>query len=108
MEELKTAIVTGAGKRVGAKIAAALLERGWTVVAHVHREDDEVPEGAVKVAADLVRPDCADAIFAAAAGLPGPPCTTMGFAGHCCAPASPQASSSAAGMARFMASPSVE
>lgn len=70
MEELKTAIVTGAGKRVGAKIAAALLERGWTVVAHVHREDDEVPEGAVKVAADLVRPDCADAIFAAAAGLP--------------------------------------
>ena len=70
MEELKTAIVTGAGKRVGAQIAAALLERGWTVVAHVHREDDEVPEGAVKVAADLARPDCADAIFAAAAGLP--------------------------------------
>lgn len=70
MEERRTAIVTGAGKRVGAHIAAALLERGWTVVAHVRRDEDEVPEGAIKVAADLASPNCAEAIFAAAEGLP--------------------------------------
>ena len=36
MTEARTAIVTGAGKRVGRAIAQALLEDGWTVVAHVH------------------------------------------------------------------------
>jgi NAD(P)-dependent dehydrogenase (short-subunit alcohol dehydrogenase family) len=70
MEKLKTAIVTGAGKRVGAHVAAALLERGWTVVAHVRREGDEVVDGATKVAADLASPECAETIFAAAEGLP--------------------------------------
>ena len=65
-----TAIVTGAGKRVGATIAAALVERGWTVLAHVHREDDSVPEGARKVVADLETTDCASVIFHAAAALP--------------------------------------
>lgn len=70
MPEYKTAIVTGAGKRVGASIAAALLERGWTVLAHVRRDQDQVAGGAAKVAADLASPDCAEAIFAAAAGLP--------------------------------------
>lgn len=65
-----TAIVTGAGKRVGAAIAQALADRGWDVVAHVHHGDDPVPEGATKVIADLADPSCADAIFDAAAGLP--------------------------------------
>ncbi|HEU5482404.1 MAG TPA: SDR family oxidoreductase, partial [Sphingomicrobium sp.] len=65
-----TAIVTGAGKRVGAYIAAELAERGWVVIAHVRRPDDEVPEGTVKVVADLAIPDCAAAIFAAADGFP--------------------------------------
>ena len=32
----RTAIVTGAGKRVGAVIAQSLLADGWTVIAHVH------------------------------------------------------------------------
>jgi NAD(P)-dependent dehydrogenase (short-subunit alcohol dehydrogenase family) len=63
-----TAIVTGAGKRVGAEIARALLADGWNVVAHVHHSGDDVPEGAVKVVADLTGPDCADLIFAAADG----------------------------------------
>ena len=62
------AIVTGAGKRVGREIATALLADGWQVVAHVHDEDDEVPEGARKVVADLAEPDCAERIFAAANG----------------------------------------
>ena len=67
----RTAIVTGAGKRVGAEIARALLADGWSVVAHVHHSGDEVPEGAVKVVADLQGPDCADVIFDAVDGPAG-------------------------------------
>src|SRR5688500_14603876 len=70
MQQERTAIVTGAGKRVGADIARALLADGWAVVAHVRREQDSVADGAVKVAADLADPSCAQAIFAAASGLP--------------------------------------
>jgi NAD(P)-dependent dehydrogenase (short-subunit alcohol dehydrogenase family) len=51
-------------------IARALVRDGWTVVAHVHHELDEVAEGATKVVADLVDPQCADRIFAAAADDP--------------------------------------
>lgn len=69
-ENGRTAIVTGAGKRVGAEIALALLEDGWTVVAHVHHDQDAVPDGSIKVVADLADPGSADAIFAAAAGRP--------------------------------------
>ena len=70
MDEPQTAIVTGAGKRVGAEIARALIADGWTVLAHVRSDEDDVPDGAVKVVADLADPGCADAIFAGAAGLP--------------------------------------
>jgi NAD(P)-dependent dehydrogenase (short-subunit alcohol dehydrogenase family) len=66
----RTAIVTGAGKRVGLTIAQALLADGWTVVAHVHHEADAVPEGARKVVADLGDVTCAETIFDAAKGLP--------------------------------------
>ncbi len=66
----RTAIVTGAGKRVGAVIAAELLADGWTVIAHVHHSDDAVPDGAVKAVAELTDPHCAAAIFGAADGLP--------------------------------------
>lgn len=70
VEGPRTAIVTGAGKRVGAEIARALLADGWTVVAHVRRGSDMVPDGAVKAVADLTEADCAEPIFDAAAGLP--------------------------------------
>ena len=70
MEREKSAIVTGAGKRVGGDIAAALLEDGWSVIAHVHHSSDDVPSAATKVVADLEDPACADAIFGAAEGLP--------------------------------------
>ena len=70
MEEPRTAIVTGAGKRVGAEIARALIADGWRVVAHVRRESDPVAKGSVRVAADLADPGCATRIFAAADGLP--------------------------------------
>lgn len=69
-EDGRSAIVTGAGKRVGKVVAEALVARGWTVIAHVRREADNVPNGAVKAVADLADPNCANAIFAAADGLP--------------------------------------
>ena len=66
----QTAIVTGAGKRVGAAIARALLADGWAVIAHVHHDGDEVPKGARKVVADLADEGSADTIFAAAVDHP--------------------------------------
>ena len=69
-QERRTAIVTGAGKRVGAEIARALIDDGWTVLAHVHHAADDVPSGATKVVADLSDTRCAEVIFEAAAGLP--------------------------------------
>ena len=70
MEDARTAIVTGAARRVGARVAEALLADGWSVVAHVRQASDPVPPGAVRVAADLTDPDCAEKIFAAAEELP--------------------------------------
>ena len=70
MGQERTAIVTGAGKRVGREIASALIDDGWCVVGHVHHGSDDVPTGATKVAADLEDAGCAEAIFAAAEGLP--------------------------------------
>src|SRR5947209_11738303 len=58
----RTAIVTGAGKRVGAEIARALLDDGWKVVAHVRHETDDPPSGTIKAVADLTDVDCADTI----------------------------------------------
>lgn len=66
----RTAIVTGAGKRVGAAIARALVDEGWAVLAQVHHAEDAAPDGAAKVVADLADSACAQAIFAAAADLP--------------------------------------
>ncbi len=66
----RTAIVTGAGKRVGAAIVDALLADGWAVLAHVHHEEDGVPPGAARVVADLAIRDCAERIFAGADALP--------------------------------------
>jgi NAD(P)-dependent dehydrogenase (short-subunit alcohol dehydrogenase family) len=66
----RTAIVTGAGKRVGREIATALLDDGWRVVCQVHHQSDGVPERGVKVVADLEDAGCADAIFGAARDLP--------------------------------------
>lgn len=68
MAEPRTAIVTGAGKRVGRVIAEALLADGWRVIAHVRSDEDDVPPNAVKAVADLAAPDCADRIFAANTG----------------------------------------
>jgi NAD(P)-dependent dehydrogenase (short-subunit alcohol dehydrogenase family) len=70
VSEPRTAIVTGAGKRVGAVIAAELAADDWTVLGHVHHADDSVPQGVIKVVAELTDVGCAKTIFDAAAGLP--------------------------------------
>ena len=70
MEGQRTAIVTGAGKRVGREIAAALVGDGWSVVGHVHHDADNVPAGVTKAVADLGDPACAEIIFKAAETLP--------------------------------------
>ena len=70
MTDQATAIVTGAGKRLGAEIARGLLNEGWAVVAHVHHAEDEAPEGCRKAVANLAETDAAEAIFDSAAGLP--------------------------------------
>ena len=70
MSQDRTAIVTGASKRVGREIAAALLDEGWTVIGHVHHETDEIPDGVVMAVADLRDPSAADKIFDAAKALP--------------------------------------
>lgn len=70
MSEGRTAIVTGAGKRVGRVVAEALLADGWSLIAHVRDGGDDVPQGAVKTMADLADRNCAERIFAAAADLP--------------------------------------
>lgn len=66
----RTALVTGATRRLGALLTEALLADGWTVVAHVHHADDAAPPGSVKVAADLAERDCAARIMAACQELP--------------------------------------
>jgi NAD(P)-dependent dehydrogenase (short-subunit alcohol dehydrogenase family) len=70
MAQTRTAIVTGAARRVGWAIAEGLVEAGWTVLAHVRSASDEVPGGASKVAADLEDPGAAALIFDSAAALP--------------------------------------
>ena len=70
MAQDRTAIVTGAGKRIGAEIARALIADGWNVLAHVRHDGDSVPDGAIKVAADLADAACAAIIFASAQGQP--------------------------------------
>ena len=68
--EPRTAIVTGAGKRVGAEMARALVADGWTVLAHVHHEADAIVPGAKGVVADLADLACARVIFEAASSFP--------------------------------------
>jgi len=72
----RTAIVTGGARRIGAEIVRALAADGWHVLIHYHRSRAEAESLAAEVGnastvmADLVDPDAADIIVAAAAGLP--------------------------------------
>lgn len=72
----RSAIVTGAAKRIGAEIARALAADGWHVLIHYNRSREEAEALAAElgtastVRADLADPDAAERILAAAEGLP--------------------------------------
>ena len=74
----RTAIVTGAAKRIGAEMARALAADGWDVLIHYRHSADEaralaetLPR-ARSVAADLAAADGADRVIAALDGMPPP------------------------------------
>lgn len=75
-DTLRTAIVTGGAKRIGAGIVRALAADGWHVVIHCHTSraaaDDLAGEigHATVVTADLADPHVGETILAATAGLP--------------------------------------
>ena len=78
----RQALVTGAGKRVGAAIARALAAAGWAVTIHYRSagEEAETLAGAIREAggsartyqADLADPAAAEATIAALDGVPSP------------------------------------
>jgi len=71
----RTAIVTGAAKRIGAEIAAALAADGWDVLIHYRESDAEaralaagLPRARI-VQADLAAPDGAARVVAGLMGM---------------------------------------
>jgi NAD(P)-dependent dehydrogenase (short-subunit alcohol dehydrogenase family) len=72
----RTAVVTGAAKRIGAQIARALAADGWHVLIHCNRSVAEAESlaaelgNAAVVAADLADPDAPRRIVAALERLP--------------------------------------
>lgn len=74
---MKTAIVTGGAKRIGAALSRALAQDGWHVLIHYNnsRAEAEVLAaelGGSTVQAELADPHAAEAIVAALDGLPPP------------------------------------
>jgi NAD(P)-dependent dehydrogenase (short-subunit alcohol dehydrogenase family) len=79
---IKTALVTGAAKRLGRAIAWALADHGWDVAVHCHRSKDEAEATAAEIrkrgrraaviAADLHREAEVETIISAAVKALGP------------------------------------
>lgn len=74
----RTAIVTGAARRIGRALAEALHADGWHVLVHCHRSCDEAAAwtgGDARyrlVAAELADAECAAVILGACEGWPAP------------------------------------
>lgn len=74
----RTAIVTGAAKRIGAEIATALASDGWDVLIHYRHSEAEAHALAVSlprartVQADLAAADGPERVIAALAGMAPP------------------------------------
>lgn len=68
---MKTALVTGAGKRIGRAIAVALAEDGWTVCAHYHASADEAASLVAEITAKGGRATALDADLGDAAQAAG-------------------------------------
>jgi NAD(P)-dependent dehydrogenase (short-subunit alcohol dehydrogenase family) len=73
---MRTAIVTGGAKRIGAALVRALAADGWHVLIHYRQSQEEAVALAAEIGeatlvrADLAEPAAADAILDAAEGLP--------------------------------------
>ncbi len=73
---LRTALVTGGARRIGAALCRALAEDGWHVAIHCNRSVEEGQAlaaelgNATVVTADLADPDCAARIFGQLDALP--------------------------------------
>ena len=63
---MKSVLVTGGSKRLGAIVAETLASAGWRVAVSSHR-----PDSGADLIADLSRPDGAENLFAAAVSLFG-------------------------------------
>lgn len=74
----RTAIVTGAARRIGAEMARALAADGWDVLIHYRTSEDQARALAASlprartVQADLAAADGADRVIAALDGMPPP------------------------------------
>ena len=77
----RTVLITGAAVRIGRAIAETLARAGWNVVVHAHRSVAQADSfcaelraagrQAWRVTGDLLAPDGADAVFAAALAAAG-------------------------------------
>ncbi len=78
----KTALITGAARRIGRALAEALAADGWTVAVHFHGSSQAADEVLASIAAkggkavacdaDLSNPDAVAGLVAAATGQIGP------------------------------------
>lgn len=73
----RTAIVTGGAKRIGAALARALAEDGWTVLVHYNKSRAEAEAlaaelGGASVQADLALPDAPGRVMEGLEELPPP------------------------------------
>lgn len=82
MADIKTALVTGAARRVGRAIALDLAEHGWTVIVHFHRAEKAAAEvvaaihaaggAAFPVPGDLSKESETERVFTEARAAAGP------------------------------------